>query len=352
VKTALLNAKGRKRREYLLVALAMTLWSPLMGGGTDPSLLTNIFSAESAPAHSIVRLANFVLLITGGIFAVVFGLIVFVVVRFRRRATDDGKEPAQVYGSNPVEMAWTIVPLIIVVILALTTARIIHEIQGAAKPADALDVEIIGHQFWWEVRYPKLGVVTANEIHVPVSLVGNPSPTYLELRSADVAHSFWVPRLAGKTEVIPNRVNSMWIAPERTGLFLGQCAEFCGTQHALMLIRIYVDSPERFAQWTKEQRALPAADATVAAGRLVFERNSCINCHAVNGTAGDGRFGPDLTHLMSRFTIASGAADNTSENLRAWIKNPNQMKPGALMPAMNLDDRDLDSLVSYLLTLN
>jgi len=185
-----------------------------------------------------------------------------------------------------------------------------------------------------------------------VSLPNHPTPTYLELRSADVAHSFWVPRLAGKTEVIPNKINTMWIAPERTGLFLGQCAEFCGTQHALMLIRIYVDSPEQFDHWIKEQREVAAADTTAAAGRRVFERNSCINCHAVNGTAGNGRFGPDLTHLMSRSTIASGAADNTSENLRDWIKDPNRLKPGALMPAMNLNDRDLDNLVSYLVTLN
>ena len=193
---------------------------------SDTSLITSIFAPESTPAHSIMRLSVFVLAITGTIFVVVFSLIVCAVVRFRRRPQDDGKEPAQVYGSNPVEMAWTVVPVIIVVVLTLTTARIIHEIQDAPKPPGALDVQVIGHQFWWEIRYPKFGVVTANEMHVPVSLREHPTPTFLDLRSADVVHSFWVPRLAGKTELVPNKVNTMWIEPERTGLFLGQCAKY------------------------------------------------------------------------------------------------------------------------------
>jgi cytochrome c oxidase subunit 2 len=217
-----------------------------------------------------MRLSLFVLAITGAIFVVVVSLIIYAVVRFRRRPKDDGKEPAQVYGSNPVEMAWTVVPVIIVVVLTLTTARIIHEIQDAPKPPDALDVQVIGHQFWWEIRYPKYGVVTANEMHVPVSLKGHPTPTFLDLRSADVVHSFWVPRLAGKTELVPNKINSMWIEPERTGLFLGQCAKYCGTQHSWMLLRVYVDTPEEFARWLEEQKTLAASDPEVAAGRRIL----------------------------------------------------------------------------------
>ena len=318
---------------------------------TDASLTPSIFSPESTPAHSIMRLSWFVLAITGAIFVVVFSLIVYAVVRFRRRATDDGTEPAQVYGSNPVEMAWTVVPVLIVVVLTLTTARIIHEIQDAPKPPGALDVQVVGHQFWWEIRYPKFGIVTANEMHVPVSSKGNPTPTFLDLRSADVTHSFWVPRLAGKTELVPNKINSMWIEPERTGLFLGQCAKYCGTQHSWMLLRVYVDTPEEFARWVQEQKALAASEPAVVAGRRVFERNACINCHALNGTVGTGRFGPDLTHLMSRDTLGSGVAKNTPENLRAWLKAPDQFKPGVLMPAMNLNDQELDQLVAYLVTL-
>src|SRR6266436_8682002 len=237
---------------------------------SDASLTTSIFAPESTPAHSIMRLSLFVLAITGAIFVVVFSLIIYAVVRFRRRPEDDGKEPAQVYGSNPVEMAWTVVPIIIVVVLTLTTARIIHEIQDAPKPPDAVDVQVIGHQFWWEIRYPKYGIVTANEMHVPVSLKEHPTPTFLDLRSADVVHSFWVPRLAGKTELVPNKVNTMWIEPERTGLFLGQCAKYCGTQHSFMLLRVYVHNQTDFDRWVKEQQALAADIPTVAAGRHVF----------------------------------------------------------------------------------
>jgi cytochrome c oxidase subunit 2 len=317
----------------------------------DHTLVPSIFAPESVPAHSIIHLATFVLVITALIFIVVASLLSYAILRFRRRKDDDGMEPAQIYGSGPVEAAWTIVPGLIVIALALTTARVIHEIQDARQPAGAVEVQVIGHQWWWEIRYPKLGIVTANELHVPVSGGGVRRPTFLDLRSADVVHSFWVPRLAGKTDLIPNKINSMWIEPERTGLFLGQCAKYCGTQHAKMLLRVYVDTPEDFDRWAQEQKKTAAKDPTVAAGRLIFEKTACINCHAINGTVANGRFGPDLTHLMSRDTLASGALNNSPKGLREWIKSPDQFKPGALMPAMNLRDADLDQLVSYLTTL-
>lgn len=316
----------------------------------DTSLVPSIFAPESTPAHSISHLAVFVLAITGMIFAVVAGLLTYVIVRYRRQPNDDGMEPAQVYGSGPVEAAWTTVPFLIVVVFTLTTARVIQELQDARKPASALDVQVIGHQFWWEIRYPKLGIVTANELHVPVSLGPDRLPTFLDLRSADVVHSFWVPRLAGKIDLVPNKINSMWIEPERPGLFLGQCGTYCGTQHAKMLLRVYAETPADFDHWVREQKMLAENNPTTTAGRLVFERTACINCHAV-GSAGDRRFGPDLTHLMSRHTLGSGALSNSPPGLRAWIKAPDQFKPGVLMPAMNLNDQDLDQLVAYLSTL-
>ena len=154
------------------------------------------------------------------------------------------QEPPQIYGSNQIELSWTVIPILIVVMLFLATARIILATQDAPKPANALDVTVIGHQFWWEYRYPKLGIVTANELHIPVSDPKHPTPTYLTMSSADTDHSFWVPRLAGKTDLIPNRVNTMWIDPETPGLYLGQCAQYCGTQHAKMLLRVYADTPD------------------------------------------------------------------------------------------------------------
>lgn len=335
----------------IIVLLILAQQSLFAGEKIDFTLIPSIFAPESVPAHSISHLAGFVLAITGAIFVVVAGLLVYAIVRFRRRAGDDGTEPPQIYGSGPVEAAWTIVPFLIVVVLTLTTARVVHEIQDARQPAGALNVQVIGHQWWWEIRYPKFGIVTANELHVPVSRGGVRRPTFLDLRSADVVHSFWVPRLAGKTDLIPNKINSTWIEPERTGLFLGQCAKYCGTQHAKMLLRVYVDTPEDFDRWVKQQEKAAEEDQNVAAGRLVFEQTACINCHAIRGTVANGRFGPDLTHLMSRDTLASGVLGNSPQDLRAWIKSPDDFKPGVLMPAMNLRDTDLDKVVSYLATL-
>jgi cytochrome c oxidase subunit 2 len=312
---------------------------------------TSIFRPMSSHADAIHRYSLFVLAITGAIFAVVFTTLVIAIVRFRRRPGDDLAEPPQVYGSDQVEVAWTVIPILIVIVLSLTTARNVFEIQDRAMPAGALEVTAIGRQWWWEFRYPQLGIVTANELHIPVSDAAHPAPTFLRLLSADVAHSFWVPRLAGKTDLIPNKVNQTWFDPREPGLYVGQCAEFCGTQHAKMLLRVYVHTREDFDRWVASQLALPDSSPAVADGRRVFETTACLNCHTVRGTVGNGLYGPDLTHLMSRETLAGGAAPNTPEALRAWIRDPNALKPGALMPAMKLDDQRLDALVAYLRTL-
>jgi cytochrome c oxidase subunit 2 len=312
---------------------------------------TNIFAPASTPAKSIFGLSLFVLAVTGAIFLVVFTLLLYSVVKFRKRKTDDGREPPQVYGSNQVEIAWTVIPVLIVVALFMATARVIADIQKASLPANTIEVVAIGHQFWWEYRYPGLGVVSANELRVPVSDPVHPTPTFIKLLSADTDHSFWVPRLAGKTDLIPNHPNSMWIDPQETGLYLGQCAQYCGTQHAKMLLRVYVQSRDEFDRWIQQQRQPALVNEAVSQGQRIFETTACINCHTVAGTAANGRFGPDLTHLMSRDTIAAGAAPNTPDNLRLWIRNPSAIKPGCLMPAMQLDDRDLDAVTTYLETL-
>jgi cytochrome c oxidase subunit II len=312
---------------------------------------TSIFAPQSTPAKSIVNLSVFVLIITGIIFAVVCTLLVYSISKFRANSSNVSREPPQVYGSNQIEMAWTIIPVLIVVVLFLATARVIHAIQDAPEPSDAVEVTAIGHQYWWEFRYPKLGIVTANELHIPVSDPSHPKPTFLQLLSADTDHSFWIPQLAGKTDLIPNHPNRMWMDPQRTGIFLGQCAQYCGTQHAKMLLRVSVDSPQDFAAWVRGQQQPAVQEPAVTAGRQVFEHTACINCHTVSGTPANGRFGPDLTHLMSRTTIAAGAAGNTPENLRLWIQDPDGIKHGSLMPAMKLSDADVDAVVNYMETL-
>jgi cytochrome c oxidase subunit 2 len=337
-----------------LQVLALVVWLTAVASAETAASstgLTNIFAPESTPARTILNLSVFVLVITAIIFVVVFVLLVYSVTKFRGNAGNADREPAQVYGSTQIELAWTIIPILIVVVLFLATARVIHAVQDAPQPPTSVQVTAIGHQFWWEFRYPGLGIVTANELHIPVSDPAHPTPTFLKLLSADTDHSFWIPQLAGKTDLIPNHPNSMWMDPHRTGVFLGQCAQYCGTQHAKMLLRVSVDSPEDFAAWVRAQGQPAVQDEKVAVGRRVFETTACINCHAVGGSAANGRFGPDLTHLMSRETIASGAAGNTKENLRLWIQKPDAIKPGSLMPAMQLSDADLDALVNYLETL-
>ncbi len=323
--------------------------------GTAPSSdgPTNIFAPAGTPAHAIFGLSLLVLAIVCAIFVVVSSLLLFALLRFRHRATspDAAREPAQIYGSNQIELSWTVIPLLIVVILFLATARVIFGTEEAAKPAQSLDVTVIGHQFWWEYRYPKLGIVTANELHVPVSDAQHPTPTYLTMSSADTDHSFWVPRLAGKTDLIPNKVNTMWIDPQTPGLYLGQCAQYCGTQHAKMLIRVYADTPAQFATWVAGQQKMAEEDPAVQAGEAVFQHNACISCHTVSGTVATGRFGPDLTHLASRQTIASGSVPFNAQNVRAFVDDPAHFKPGALMPPMHLSAKDLDLVTAYLTSL-
>jgi cytochrome c oxidase subunit 2 len=312
---------------------------------------TNIFAPASTPADTIFGLSIFVLAVTGAIFVVVFALLVYAALKFRARSQDDVREPAQIYGSTQVELAWTVIPVLIVVVLFLASARVIASVQNAVRPPGTIEVTVIGHQYWWEYRYPDLKVVTANELHVPVSDPAHPTPTFLTLLSADTDHSFWVPRLAGKTDLIPNHPNSMWIDPHQVGLYLGQCSQYCGVQHAKMLLRVYVQPRDEFDRWVHQQGQLAATNVGVSEGRRIFEATACVNCHTVAGTAAEGRFGPDLTHLMSRATIASGVALNTPENLRRWIQEPNVLKPGCLMPAMGLGDPQLDAVTAYLETL-
>jgi len=351
------------RALFMFFALGLSA-SPAFADGA--SSVTNIFKPDGAPARAIFDYTMLVLAVCAVIFVIVVGLLVYTVTRFRHRREDDGQEPPQVYGSNQIELAWTVIPIIIVFVLTLVTARTIAEVQNAVPPPKALKVTVVGHQWWWEIRYPDLGVVTANELHVPVSDPAQPRPTFLKLESADVAHSFWIPQLAGKTDVIPNRDNSMWIEPVTPGTYLGNCAEYCGTQHARMLIRVIVHPQGEFENWVAAQKPDSATDTNlvaaqkpdsatdtqVKAGRDVFFSTSCVNCHTINGTEANGKFGPDLTHLMSRQTLGSGAALNTPEKLRAWVRNPQNLKPGCYMPDMQLTDEEMDQLVRYLLTLN
>jgi cytochrome c oxidase subunit II len=322
----------------------------------------SMFDPASPGAESIRNLAVLVLAITGFIFVVVEGILFYAIVRFRRGPA--GSEPPQVYGSKPIEIAWTAAPALIVFVLVLVTTRTLWEVNNnPPEPrADdhALFVTVIGHQWWWEYRYDhfdgnELGFTTANELRVPAGADGTARPVYLALKSADVCHSFGVPRLAGKTDLIPGRTNHMWFQPNQPGVYLGQCAEFCGTQHANMLIRVIVEPADEFERWLanekKDHAPMESDREAVKIGRKVFLGQSCVNCHRVRGTPAQGPHAPDLTHLMSRRTLATGMVPNTPENLRRWIADPQKIKPGCLMPAFGLSDRDRNAIVDYLVTL-
>jgi cytochrome c oxidase subunit 2 len=261
---------------------------------------TTIFAPASTPASAIFGLSALVIGVTAVIFICLYALLAYAVFKFKKRPDDDGSEPAQVYGSNQVELAWTVIPILIVVVLFLASARVITFVQDADPPASSTQVIAVGHQFWWEFRYPALGIVTANELHVPVSDPARPTPTFITLLSADTDHSFWVPRLGGKTDLIPNRVNSTWIDPYEAGLYLGQCAQYCGTQHAKMLLRVYVDAKDVFDRWVQHQHEPAWEQEGVAEGQRVFQRT---------------------------------------------------LKPGSRMPSMKLTGQELDSITAYLATL-
>lgn len=320
----------------------------------------SIFQPASPPAESIRTLSVLVFAITGFIFVVVEGILFYSVFRFRRRAAAGGAEPPQVYGSMPIEIAWTAAPALVIFVLVLVTARTLWEVEvPPPQPRagdNALFVTVIGRQWWWEYTYEHydgqaLGFTTANELHVPAGDADAPRPVYLTLLSADVCHSFWVPRLAGKTDLIPGRANHLWFQTDQPGVYVGQCAEYCGTQHAGMLLRVAVESPRDFEDWLANERKPAAEEPDVRSGRSVFLAQSCVNCHRVRGTPAQGSYAPDLTHLMRRRTLASGVIENTPENLSRWVDDPQKIKPGCLMPAFGLTDQERDDIVRYLRTL-
>ena len=348
------SGRGWQLLGFTVAALAGFLsWAPV-ARAQDSTIraIQNIFDPLSAPAETLYQISLLVMAVCAVIFLVVAGLLTYAIIRYRQRGEgDDPEEPPQVYGSAAIELAWTVPPILIVVMLVLVTARTIGEIQHPKMPEAAEEIRIIGHRFWWEVRYPKHGVVTANEIHVPLSDRSKRVPTQMVLESADVIHGFWVPQLNGKTMLVPNYRNTMWIEPYATGIYLGNCTVLCGQQHANMLIRVIVDKPDVYQKWLESQKQAPAPDPQTEEGQKQFISNSCGTCHTIENTRANGVFGPDLTHFSSRATLGSGVAPNDEQNLRAWLRDPQSLKPGCLMPNMQLTDNQIDSILAYLRTL-
>lgn len=275
--------------------------------------------------------------------AIVFAVLFWVVLRYRERA--GGPSPRQTRGHALLEIAWTIAPALVLLALAIPTIQVIFRTQGPAPPG-ALDVTVRACQWWWEFRYPSLGIVTANELHVPAG-----RPVALKLEGWDVIHSFWIPQLGGKRDVIPGRVNRLSFTADAPGEYLGQCAEFCGTSHANMRKRVIVETSEGFERWVTAQRAPATEPSGLAAdGRGIYVRSACVGCHAITGLSW-GKLGPDLTHFGSRRTLAAGMFPATVENVAAWLEDPPALKPGVKMPALGLTREQALAVATYLVSL-
>ena len=340
------------------------------------------------------------------VFVVVEAALIVTIIKYRKRP--GGPAAKQIHGHALLEITWTAIPAIILVLIAVPTVKTIFETQAPA-PAGALKVQVIGHQWWWEFRYPELGIVTANELYVPVGRTVS-----FELTTKDVLHSFWFPAMGGKRDLITNRTNYMWFTPNAdlgTQAFNGFCTEYCGSSHANMRMRLYTVQPDEFEAWAKHQAgpavfdpmAAPAAppsagyvfpadrlpehvipatpiptgvefnDALLAQGdaargRQYFGMSPCLGCHAIGGVPGAvSNIGPNLTHVASRHTIASGLYKNDGPTLARWIKNATVLKPGSIMnaqgagqydrvlkmavPSSGLSDATIADLVAYLLSL-
>ena len=366
--------------------------------GCEASYPQSTISPHTDFAEIIHRLYVNIFWWTMFILAVVWILLAWVLVRYREKSEDD--RPRQLRGHMGLEIGWTIGPALIVVAIAIPSIQAVFATQRPISE-DALLVEVTGHRFWWEFHYPEQGVTTSNELYLPVD-----RPVSLQLASNDLIHSFWVPKLGGKRDVNPvvavregrePEYNWLYFTPLETGVFLGQCAEFCGESHALMGKRVVVQTEEEFEDWVDRWhtpsptaappgeapipevdeaielpddsdepqegvQAGPEEDPQVALGRDIFlNRSTCVACHAIQGTTAQGAIGPNLTRWGERMTLGAGILENNQENLVRWIQDPQGFKPAAMMPgtespggnwpATNLDQEQVEAVAAYLLSL-
>jgi len=327
--------------------LALSVFATMLSGcgGEDPVHPMSTLAPRSDLANWInalfMEITAWDLLILA-IVTVAFILAVFV---FSTRVGEAGP-PTAVSSDLTLEIAWTLGPALILLFISIPTVRLIFRSQPRGVVANELPITVVAHQWWWEFHYDDgSGAITANELHIPAE-----RPIHLKLVSNDVIHSFWVPRLGGKRDVVPGQVNSIHFISTIPGEYYGQCAEFCGVSHANMRFRIFVDEPDSFALWEKSQAqpgAVPMQATAARRGAEIFASSPCTTCHTITGIS-KGYVGPDLTHLASRTTIAAGVLSNNPHDLTEWIEHPDDMKPGARMPDFGLRGAQLNDLVAYL----
>ena len=322
-------ARVRARSRQLFPILALLAVAALAAGCGELNLPMSTTVIEGSHNATLWGPYRLIFILAAIVFVATMALTAILSIMYRERP---GRPARQIHGNNRLEVIWTLIPIVIVALIAVPT---VNAIVAEAKPIDAnaLHVEAIGHQWWFEFVYPAEKITTANELHIPEG-----REVAFNLRSVDVIHSFWVPQLAGKTDMVPGHVNDIKFTAlrARPEPYLGQCAEFCGTSHANMRFRVYVHTPADFEAWVRSAKADAASPASALEkqGQEIFMRSACIGCHTVQGSAAAGKIGPDLTHIGARTTIGSGIIENTQQNLEQWIANSADIKPSSKMPPM------------------
>lgn len=295
------------------------------------------FNTASPQAQAISEVFIISLITLAFILLLVIGLVIFVSIKYRGKEGD--AEPPQIFGNKKLEIGWTVVPGLILIFLFVWTIISSQRSDPAIPSGSNYDLVVTAHQWWWELRYPQSGVITANEIHIPVN-----KKWLVQIKSADVIHSFWVPKLARKMDAIPGHPNHIWLQADKAGTYWGTCSEYCGAQHAGMHIMVIAESDSAFNAWLNEQQSSPtlAPNSDAAKGQTLFNEKTCLNCHVIKSV------GPNLTHVGSRRTLASGVIKNTPENMARWLHDPQSIKPGCNMPDLNLTDQEVQYLAAYL----
>jgi cytochrome c oxidase subunit 2 len=322
------------------------------GGAVEAADNQNVLIPTGIQSARIVQLWNLTLVVCGVAFALVLLALIFAILKPGRGAPDTPPDMSSDERDEPgprraVRLATiaSVIALVGLVVADIYTDRALSRLPVS----EAVRIQVVGHQWWWEMRYlddqGSTDFVTANELHVPVG-----RPVIIDLKSPDVIHTFWVPNLHGKKDMIPGRPSTIELRADQVGAFRGQCAEFCGSEHALMAFFLTADTPADYENWLQRGRqpAAPVPDGRLRQGQELFAHHACASCHTVRGTAAAGTVGPDLTHLATRPTLAAGTVDNTRDHLAKWIINPYSIKPGTAMPATPLSAQELDALVAYL----
>ncbi len=329
---------------FSCVVVGVLSWLLYLAFADSASTPQGTWHPMSDNTRNIQSVYEVIFWLAAAVFILILVLTLAFTLMFREK---EGVTAQQFHGNSKLEVVLVGVPVLIVVAMMVPSFKAIAQ-NNADPPAGALEVVAIGHQWWFEFQYPELGITTANELHVPVDRAVS-----IKLKSDDVIHSFWVPQLVGKVDMMPGHENHLWFTPDtaKDDPYFAQCAEFCGASHANMRFRVFVDTEAKFADWTKAT----AADATkpstdlAKAGEQQFALSGCIGCHTVKGNPiAQGKIGPNLTHVGSRTTIAAGILPNNPDGLHKWLSNPPAVKPGSKMPNLGLSDEQIQKLSAYL----